>query len=478
MKATDITLDDIMAARERRAHLQKQLAARHGGVLVSYTLNIAGPQKRFASGDRCFYEGKRAIERVLARSAFSVSDCVLSDADTGLECLWAAGAASDTDDAALRLKIALAAIEESHPLGRLFDIDVLSCNKSGSTDGEPTKIPRTAIGLAERSCLVCGTSGLGCARSRAHPLAEITTATSRIIDSFFTKNDTSFIAACAVRALLYELAAAPKPGLVDRRNNGAHTDMDFFTFIDSAVCLAPYFSDMAAAGIHNRDIPPGELLPRLRGRGMAAEEKMLAATGGVNTHKGIIFSIGILCAACGYLGIQAPFSGAPETVAPSIQAILDTAGKIAAPALSGDLRGLTPQNARTYGEKAFVSHAAQGIRGEVAAGFPSVRNFSLPALGAAITRGASLGDAGVEALLHLLVHTGDTNVIARAGLDALCQIQRDVRAFLKTQPSPAAILQYAAALDEDFIARNISPGGCADLLAVTYMLHFVSAAAK
>jgi holo-ACP synthase/triphosphoribosyl-dephospho-CoA synthase len=379
------------------------------------------------------------------------------------------------DGTAHHLKAALAAIEESHPLGRLFDIDVLSCDSSG---GDTAKIPRTAVGLAERACLVCGAGGQGCARSRAHPLAQITATTGRIIDGFFNEKDAAFIATCAVRALLYELAATPKPGLVDRRNNGAHTDMDFFTFIDSALCLSPYFRDMAVIGLQSRDIPPGELLAHLRGRGIAAEEEMLKATGGVNTHKGIIFSMGILCAACGYLGIQTPFSATLKAATPAGVSIdddiLDTAGKIAAPALTNDLQGLTPQNARTHGEKAFVSHAAQGIRGEAAAGFPAVRNFGLPALSAAIARGASLGDAGAEALLHLLAYTEDTNVIARAGIEALHEIQRDLRAFLDTQPSPAAVLQYAAALDEDFIARNISPGGCADLLAVTYMLHFVS----
>ncbi|MCL2602358.1 MAG: citrate lyase holo-[acyl-carrier protein] synthase [Treponema sp.] len=494
---TDVTIDDILAARERRAQRQQELAqrhsgARHGCVLVSYTLNIAGPHKRCAEADRCFYEGSREIERVFVRGGFSVRACFPTDAATGLECLWAI--APRTTDAmvpdatgALRLKAALAALEESHPLGRLFDIDVLS-----NDGGAPAKIPRSAVGLGERACLVCGAIGHGCARSRAHPLAEILDCTRRIIDGFFNKKDTAFIAACAVRALLYELAAAPKPGLVDRRNNGAHTDMDFFTFVDSALCLAPYFSDMAAAGIANRGIPPGELLPLLRGRGVAAEEEMLAATGGVNTHKGIIFSMGILCAACGYLGLPAAepevagdtvvepgaVRDAPRSAAVGDAAVigrlLDTAGEIAAPALASDLRSITPQNASTNGEKAFARHAAPGIRGEAAAGFPTVRNFGIPALAAAITGGASIGDAGVQALLHMLAHTEDTNVIARAGIDALHEIQRDVQVFLDTQPPIDAVLRYAAALDDDFIARNISPGGCADLLAVTYMLHFVS----
>ncbi|MCL2374005.1 MAG: citrate lyase holo-[acyl-carrier protein] synthase [Treponema sp.] len=447
MTATTV---DMMAARDSRAGRQKEFAARHGSALVSYTLNIIGSQKRFKSGDRAFYEGKREIEKIFARKGHTALDYILTDAHTGLECLWAV--AADARD----LKSAMSAIEESHPIGRLFDIDVIS------SGGE--KIPRGALDLPERACLVCGSPGHGCARSRHHPVEEVLQFTHRIIDGYFARKDAAVISGCAMRALLYELAATPKPGLVDRRNNGAHKDMDFYTFIDSTVSLAPYFNDMAAAGIAHRNIPPGDLLAKLRQRGILAEEEMLAATGGVNAQKGIIFSMGILCAACGYLGL--PLESTDD--------ILDTAGKIAAPALQSDFQGITARNAATYGEKAFANHAAAGIRGEAAAGFPSVRAFALPALAAALARGVSLGDAGTEILLRLLANVGDTNVIGRGGLDALGEIQRDLRDFFAAQPDTAAAITYAADLDRSFIGRNISPGGCADLLAVTYMAHFVS----
>ena len=444
----NVTTADMMAARDRRASLQKELASKHGCAIVSYTLNIAGPVKRFRSADRCFYEGKLEIERAFARAGFAVHDSASTDSHSGLECLWAVGADS------VQLKSAMSAIEESHPLGRLFDIDVLS------SDGE--KEPRNTP--AGRACLVCGAAGHGCARSRAHPLEQVLARTNAIIDSYFNQKDARHISACAARALFYELAATPKPGLVDRQNNGAHSDMNFYTFIDSSVSLYPYFRDMAEAGMLQRDTPPEELLVKLRKRGMAAEDEMFAATGGVNTQKGIIFSMGIICAACGYLGLPL---ASPE-------AILDTAGKIAAPAFRSDLEGITALNASTHGEKAFVHYAAGGIRAEAAAGFPSVRGFGLPALKAALQRGTPPPDAGVEVLLHLLAHTADTNVIGRAGPGALDDIQRKLQGFLAAAPDEAAIFKYAAELDENFIGRNISPGGCADLLAITYMLHFVS----
>jgi len=170
-----VTTRDMMIARDKRANLQSKFAVKYSCVLVSYTLNIAGPLKRFERVDCCFYEGKREIEKAFVCGGHNVFDYVLSDVHTGLECLWALSAD------AYELKIALTVIEEQHPIGRLFDIDVIK------SDGE--KISRCELNLAERSCLVCGKPGHGCARSRAHPLDEIIKCTHNIIDSYYTEGD-------------------------------------------------------------------------------------------------------------------------------------------------------------------------------------------------------------------------------------------------------------------------------------------------
>jgi len=318
--------------------------------------------------------------------------------------------------------------------------------------------------LLERECLVCDKPGAGCARSRAHPLDEIQRRTRSIIEDYFQQKDAQFIAKNAVRALLYELSVTPKPGLVDRWDNGAHSDMDFFTYIDSTSALTVYFHEMAAAGLANRSIPPENLLARLRCRGITAEEEMFAATGGVNTHKGLIFSLGTICAALGYHG--SPF--------PCSDTVLQTAAQIAASALHNDLGGMTSQNAVTHGEVIFAKYGVSGIRGEAAAAFPSVRLWGLPILQKAIANGNSYNDAGVETLLHLVAHVTDTNIISRSNPDVLKTLQINLQTFLDTQPDNAAMLDYAARLNDQFIKDNISPGGCADLLAITYMLHFVT----
>lgn len=109
----------------------------------------------------------------------------------------------------------------------------------------------------------------------------------------------TYVAECALEALLLEVAATPKPGLVDRRNNGAHRDMNFYTFIRSALSLRPHFALMAQAGQDLAEKTPQELFNHVRLLGLAAEKDMFAATNNINTHKGALFALGLLCAAAG-----------------------------------------------------------------------------------------------------------------------------------------------------------------------------------
>ena len=112
------------------------------------------------------------------------------------------------------------------------------------------------------------------------------------------------IGALAFGALLAEVAATPKPGLVDRLTNGAHRDMDFSTFLASACALRHTFDAFAAAGVAGAELSPPALFPRLREIGLAAEQAMFRATDGVNTHKGMIFSLGLLAASAGLLAAR------------------------------------------------------------------------------------------------------------------------------------------------------------------------------
>lgn len=270
------------------------------------------------------------------------------------------------------------------------------------------------------------------------------------------------ISRIAIKALLYEVAVTPKPGLVDRANNGAHKDMDFFSFIDSSLSLLPYFRTCVRLGLKYAEMDDEDLISVLRPEGVLAEKQMLAVTGGVNTHKGAIFSLGLICAAIGR--IEACGGQLDE------ESVCSEVEKLAKHYLKD--YELNPSNKElTGGEIAYTKYKFTGARGEAASGFYNVRTVALPELRRQLERGRNLNDAGVFALLHLISVTKDTNVIKRCDRQTLENIQNRVKKMLEQNTTH---MRDVETMDKLFIEKNISPGGCADLLAITYFFHFLS----
>ncbi len=460
--ACPATPEQVLACREARAQKQKSLLRAHGGVLVSFTLNLPGAYKCYPLAKRAFDEGARAIARELERHRIPVTHKEQAEAVTGCEGFTC------VDAGATAVKRVVTDIEEFHPLGRLFDIDVLNEQGERSGGGSPER--------GQRGCIVCGGPVWECVRARAHPPEELALRAARMIDDYFARRFADDVCRTAVRALLYEVSVTPKPGLVDRAGNGAHRDMSFLTFLDSGCALIPYFRDITLAAIGAEDA--GGLLSGYRAIGRWAEDAMLAATNGVNTHKGLLFSLGVVCVALGRL-----YSGGKTVTADTVfAACAQTAGGIERELETGGSPGesfaAAPESAsggKTYGEAAFARHRLTGARGEAAAGFPHVRGVGLPVLREYRARGCSVNDAGAIALLHLIARVDDTNIAGRAGFAVLRRAQEEAARLLRENgEDPAALLKAAKELDRRFVAQNISPGGCADLLAVTLMVHWAT----
>ena len=243
----------------------------------------------------------------------------------------------------------------------------------------------------------------------------------QIMEEYFNLQYARHISSLSMAALLYEVAATPKPGLVDRDNQGAHRDMDFYTFQSSAVSLNQFFEEFTLLGIQNRFRPPEQVLALIRPVGIQAEEVMMAATGGVNTHKGMIFSLGIFCCVLGYLkGNQIPFSQ---------EAFTETCRKMTCRVLE-DFEGITPDNAKTSGERLYALHGITGIRGEASKGYPTVFQVALPAFRGYKSQGLSPNDAGILTLLHIIAGFEDTNIIARSDYETMTQIRGQIQELL------------------------------------------------
>lgn len=258
------------------------------------------------------------------------------------------------------------------------------------------------------------------------------------------------IADAAVRALCEEALLTPKPALVDRRGSGAHRDMDLPMLLRSALTLRMTFEKIARCA---STLQLGAALRRrLAEVGLDGERDMLAATGGVNTHRGAIWSLGLLCAARAALG---------ETN--STDALCDYAGRIAR------LPHSAPAEL-SHGLAMLQRFGARGARGEAEHGFPHVRTLALAVLRGARARGLDERHAQIETLLSLMTQVDDTCLLYRGG-DAALQTARDgARCVLDAgigTPNGNAALQ---ALDRRLVELGASPGGSADLLAATLLL--------
>ncbi len=444
----EVTLDQVLEARERRAAAQQALLAQTGAPVISFCMNIPGPVKNGPLIRRAFREGLSRLEDALAEQKKEILHRALTDTVTGCEALLA------VEGETKELKELCVDLEDEDDLGRLFDLDVVTAGES---------LSREDLGLPPRPCLICGAPGRGCASRRVHPVAELQAKTRALLTDYFWRKDRETMAAQAVRALLYEVCATPKPGLVDRANSGSHRDMDLFTFLDSAAALAPYFRQAVELGRSTRERPPEWAFAHLRRAGLAAERAMGAATGGVNTHKGAIFSLGTVCAAAGRLWT-------PERPWAGTEGILDMAAQLCRAAVAADFAAMEAARPKTAGARLYRETGRRGIRGELAAGLPSIREIGLPAMEAALAAGGNLEQAGLAALRALMARVEDTNLFARGGAAG----QAWAAAQAAQIPGPIPDRTALEELDRAMIRRNLSPGGCADLLAITYFLLFGS----
>ena len=252
---------------------------------------------------------------------------------------------------------------------------------------------------------------------------------------------------------MQELEAYPKPGLVSPRDSGAHVDMDFDLMCRSADALLRPFACIAAAG---RDACPFEtfLIPL----GLAAEREMLRATGGVNTHRGAIFTIGMLVAA-----MARAESLAKPMIPDGVRSVLlETWGDALQAHAASD--GIDA----SHGALVRKTTGAGGARAEAARGFPGIFETGLPVYREALASGLDPNAARIQTLFALMEAAEDSNVIFRGGCDAADFVRRAAAEFLAAGGcNSEGWFARAEELHRTFIRRNLSPGGCADLLSGT-----------
>ena len=349
------------------------------------------------------------------------------------------------------------------------------------------------------------------------------TAASNGIASRAQRRHALAVAQLAVASLHAELRLYPKPGLVSPVDTGSHDDMDASTFMRSLFALRHYFRRICLAGMRNAPFV------QLKQLGIAAEAAMLKATHGINTHRGAIFSLGLLCAAAGRMYARAHDGAAGGAPGSSRQrarngpaalrlALLEGWGaELALHAYAGAAAGASSEassdasaeaNAEannrvstgasaagptdsthanrasaanrisasaSNGQRVAQRYAVGGAREEGALGLPSVFEVALPALHAARLRGATAEMAQTDALFALMAHVSDSNVYHRAGIEGAQTVREHARRFLDLggtrhpQWRATALASHRA-----FVVQRLSPGGAADLLAATCFVDAIA----
>lgn len=259
-------------------------------------------------------------------------------------------------------------------------------------------------------------------------------------------------------AILEEVSLSKKPGLVEPDNPGAHKDMDYETFLKSTKAIDHYMYQMCKVSADFQGHPK-DLFKSLQRIGLEAEADMFKATDGINTHKGMIFNMGLLASA-------------------TIQ-VKKTEEDITLQAISNYIQSMTQGLSKTlglgksYGDQIYREYGIKGVRGDAEAGYPILFEHLMPKL---IELRPHYTDDRLynHMLLHAMVVTTDTNIIARHDLETLKEVQEMAKQFLSRYPiMNDHALGSLSKLNAIFVNLNISPGGSADLLAMIIFLDKV-----
>lgn len=429
------TLQAILSNKEERIERQKEFLSRFDGAsLISLSINTPGAIKLSCESLSIYDEAVEAIKS----HALPILHTYEQKSITGAEAIWVIQAD------ATYLKTLTCKIESTHPLGRFMDIDVI--------DRQGVSLSRKALGYERRKCFVCEEDAFSCARSQKHTIQELN---QTILEVLLKHAFGTYITQCCVVAMQKEVELTPKPGLVDSSNSGAHHDMDIDTFYASINAIKPYISQFLEAQPLCFDT--------LRSVGVECEKAMFEATNGVNTHKGMVFCLALTCGALSSLKArQQPFTC--KDLKTQIQRLCEGL-------IEKDLLLAHPQSA---GARFFYETGSLGIRGIAQNGFALVYEGSVPFFK---IQKALIGEekALKMTLLWLMAQLDDSTIWSRGGLEGLSYVKTKADEIcLHVKNFPEDLDAHLRAFDEDLTQKHLSPGGSADLLALTWLFSHIT----
>ncbi len=440
-------LNSILEARENRALLKSMIAA-NGLCSISLTLNIPGYPKSNPLINNFFRNCLQDFNYFLKANLIVIPE---QDALRGCD------AAGDyyfvpCNPGNLSLSIIkqyCEDFEKNHPLGRFIDADL--------NDWEGNTISSGKLKI----CFFClERPAIDCRRENAHEPEELRAFMFPKMEAYNRKQGEDeivrLLATYASKAILTEIALTPKPGLVDKFGNGSHRDMDFQMFLDSTSAILPWFERLVVKGF---EFDEGDLtlaLPVIRSIGLRMETAMNDVTGNINTQKGIVFLMSLSLFAAGQC-----FSRNGKFDSEDFREIIRCICKdIVKKELVDSATTL-----KSNGSKVHLQYGFGGARAEAESGFTTVFNFGLPQL----TGIEAINDEVlIKCFLAIASRNGDTNILHRSGPEILAKFQDLCNTTLLdfNDKNYYAVIDYCKTC-------NISPGGSADLLAITIFVWSV-----
>lgn len=280
-----------------------------------------------------------------------------------------------------------------------------------------------------------------------------------------TKELPNILSEFALRAMLYEVSCYPAPGLVSPISTGSHKDMNHFTFIDSSLAISRFFHEVVEVSLKEND--EKELFQELRKIGIKAEKVMFEATKGVNTQKGIIF---LMLVSLGAVTLTIKRGKTFDEIEKYIRCMTKDI-------LEEDFKELDKKEKLTYGEKLYLEYGLKGIRGEVAKGLPVALKIGLQIYEESADLSANQRIANT--LIHIMTCCEDTTLLHRNPIKTLYYVQNTAKeavslGAMRTEEGR----RFINDMDRDFVSKGISPGGSADLLAMTIFFHNVRSIVK
>lgn len=346
-------------------------------------------------------------------------------------------------------------VEEEHILGICLDIDVYTL-KNDKVIG----ISRSDLFKKPRRCFICDLDAKICSRAQTHTIDEIKNYFEVVYKNFKDsqkKTDSLAyeVSQMALKAMISEVSTFPSFGLVSPISSGAHKDMDYYTFLNSAVAITPFLKKMFEVGYSYYS--PEYIFDAIRDIGKECEEKMFEATNNINTHKGMIFLMGISMAAIGKaLYENKEFYQIQDIIKSMVKNILD------------DFKELHKKEKLTHGERLYLEYGFTGIRGQVQDGLSVLFDNIIDNY---INSDLKENDLYTQILIELMARVEDSTVVYRHDISTLRKVQSDAKDLLNmggifTEEGR----QKCHHLEDLYIKENISPGGCADLLAISILL--------